>query len=82
MVDIVSIWWPFSAGVLVLLSPCGYALIPGYISYHLGSEVSVSRALQGGIISTIGLVAVFSILGFSFRSILRSRHFEMRLKGT
>lgn len=63
MVDIVSIWWPFSAGVLVLLSPCGYALIPGYISYHLGSEVSVSRALQGGIISTIGLVTVFSILG-------------------
>ena len=63
MVDIVSIMYPFTAGVLVLLSPCGYALIPGYISYHLGSEVSVSRALQGGLISTIGLVAVFSILG-------------------
>ncbi len=63
MVDIVSIMYPFTAGVLVLLSPCGYALIPGYISYHLGSEVSFSRALQGGIISTVGLVAVFSVLG-------------------
>jgi|TARA_Y100000031_G_scaffold118024_1_gene131121 cytochrome c biogenesis protein CcdA len=63
MVDIVSIMYPFTAGIFVLLSPCGYALIPGYISYHLGSEVSFSRALQGGVISTMGLVTVFSILG-------------------
>ena len=65
MVDIVSIMYPFTAGIFVLLSPCGYALIPGYISYHLGSDVSFSRALQGGIISTVGLVAVFSILGIA-----------------
>jgi len=65
MVDIVSIMYPFTAGVFVLLSPCGYGLIPGYISYHLGSEVSFSRALQGGVISTVGLVAVFSVLGLA-----------------
>jgi len=64
LVDLVSIIWPFTAGVFVLLSPCGYALIPGYISYHLGAEVTFSRAIKGGIISTIGLIAVFSILGF------------------
>jgi cytochrome c biogenesis protein CcdA len=65
MVDIVSIMYPFTAGVFVLLSPCGYALIPGYISYHLGAEVSFIRALQGGVVSTLGLVAVFSILGIA-----------------
>ncbi len=65
MGDIVSIIYPFTAGVFVLLSPCGYALIPGYISYHLGAEVSFIRALQGGVVSTLGLVAVFSILGIA-----------------
>ncbi|MFC1754786.1 cytochrome c biogenesis CcdA family protein [Thermoproteota archaeon] len=64
MFDVVSIIWPFTAGIFVLLSPCGYALIPGYISYHLGAEVTFSRALKGGVMSTIGLITVFSILGF------------------
>lgn len=63
MFDVVSIIWSFTAGVFVLLSPCGYALIPGYISYHLGAEVTFSRALKGGAVSTIGLITVFSILG-------------------
>lgn len=61
--DVVSLLYPFTAGVFVLLSPCGYALIPGYISYYLGSEITVPRALKGGIVSTLGLITIFSIIG-------------------
>jgi cytochrome c-type biogenesis protein len=62
-VDLVSITYPFTAGIFVLLSPCGYALIPGYISYYLGSDLSVQRALKGGLISTLGLVSVYGFIG-------------------
>jgi cytochrome c-type biogenesis protein len=63
VLDIVSLFYPFTAGVFVLLSPCGYALIPGYISYYLGSEITVSRALKGGVASTLGLITIYSIIG-------------------
>jgi cytochrome c-type biogenesis protein len=61
--DIVSLAYPFVMGVFVMLSPCGYALIPGYISYYLGSELTVSRALKGGVVSTIGLITVYAAIG-------------------
>lgn len=63
MADLVSLVYPFTAGVFVLFSPCGYALIPGYVSYYLGSEVTVPRALKGGIASTLGLVSIFAAIG-------------------
>lgn len=63
--DIVSLAYPFVMGVFVMLSPCGYALIPGYITYYLGSEITVSRALKGGIVSTIGLITVYAAVGAS-----------------
>jgi cytochrome c biogenesis protein CcdA/cytochrome oxidase Cu insertion factor (SCO1/SenC/PrrC family) len=53
----------FSAGVLALLSPCGFPMLPGYISYYIGSEVSVERAVFGGVVCALGLVAVFSVIG-------------------
>jgi cytochrome c-type biogenesis protein len=63
MADFVSLVYPFTAGVFVLFSPCGYALLPGYISYYLGSEVTIPRALRGGAASTAGLIAIFSFIG-------------------
>ncbi len=64
-VDFVSLTYPFIAGVFVLLSPCGYALLPGYISYNLGSKITVSKALKAGVVSTVGLVSVFSVIGLA-----------------
>ncbi len=47
-VDTAGIAFAFTAGLLSLFSPCGYALIPGYISYYLGSDFSVVKAVTGG----------------------------------
>jgi cytochrome c-type biogenesis protein len=61
------------SGVLVLLSPCSYPLLPGYVVYYLGSKVSGGRAIQGGLACGMGLVTVFSTLGlatYSFGSAL------------
>lgn len=53
----------FTAGVFSIFSPCGYALLPGYMSFYLGSRSSVPRAVSGGIACTLGLMTVFSIIG-------------------
>jgi cytochrome c biogenesis protein CcdA/PKD repeat protein len=53
----------FTSGALALLSPCGFPLLPGYISYYLGRRSSVERAVSGGVACTLGLVSVFSIIG-------------------
>jgi len=62
--DLAGLIFAFTAGMLSLLSPCGYALLPGYISYHLGSELPVRKAILGGLLSLAGLATVFSCIGF------------------
>lgn len=53
------------AGAAALLSPCGYPMLPGYISYYVGTKAPVEKAIRGGIACTLGLLAVFSIIGFA-----------------
>ena len=53
----------FMAGIFSLISPCGYILLPGYISYYLGSKLSFGKAVSGGLACTAGLITVFSIMG-------------------
>ena len=66
MVDIITVFIsPFILGLFVLLSPCGYALIPGYIAYNLGSDITVSRALKGAVTATLGLISIFSLIGIA-----------------
>jgi len=61
--DTAGIAFAFTAGLLSLFSPCGYALIPGYISYYLGSDFSVVRAVTGGLVCTLGLMSFYSVMG-------------------
>ncbi len=61
--DLPGLAFALTAGVLTVFSPCGYALLPGYVSYYLGSRLSLARAVYGGIASTLGLVTVFSVIG-------------------
>jgi len=62
-VDIPGIAFALTTGVFTIFSPCGYALLPGYVSYYLGSSISRARALYGGLSCTLGLVTVFSAVG-------------------
>ena len=53
----------FSAGVFSLFSPCGYALLPGYVSYYLGAKFRVAKALTGSLVCTLGFITVFVAIG-------------------
>ncbi len=61
--------WAFTAGAVATLNPCGFALMPAYISYLLGqgdgSPVprQVARSGFAGLNMTAGVMAVFLIAG-------------------
>jgi len=41
--DTVLIGFAFSAGAVAFLNPCGFAMIPTYISYFVESDYSSSQ---------------------------------------
>jgi cytochrome c biogenesis protein CcdA len=59
----------FSAGLVAAFNPCGFAMLPAYLSYFLGVDdapdagVGVARALRVGLLVTGGFVAVFGAVG-------------------
>lgn len=53
----------FSAGVFSIFSPCSFPLLPGYIAYMAGSEVSLKRSVTIGVVCTLGFMTVFITLG-------------------
>jgi len=69
----------FSAGVAAFFNPCGFALLPAYVSYYLGkddpSKASwLSRAWRGinlGALVSAGFFTVFGLMGLIFSFIGR-----------
>lgn len=67
------IFWAFGAGMLATVNPCGFALLPAYVAYFLGTEeetfqaqnraARLGRAVLLGLLVTAGFIAVFSIVG-------------------
>jgi len=62
----------FSAGLVATVNPCGFAMLPAYLSFFLGLEggagdedrrTGVARALAVGTAVTLGFVAVFTVIG-------------------
>ena len=60
----------FSAGMIATVNPCGFAMLPAYLSYFLGLENSaqsawrnVARALTVGAVLTLGFITVFGVFG-------------------
>lgn len=59
------------AGALATLNPCGFAVLPAFLSYYVGADDdhlprASSRGLQGilvGLTVSAGFLAVFSVLG-------------------
>jgi cytochrome c-type biogenesis protein len=66
--------WAFGAGLLASVNPCGFALLPSYVAFFLGTEnvafqektpiARVARAVLLGLLVTAGFVVVFSVAGF------------------
>ena len=71
----------FSAGMVATVNPCGFALLPAYLSYFLGlnddpesgdgisGQNPVVRALAVSSAVTAGFLVVFGVIGFAWTSI-------------
>ncbi|MFQ5408963.1 MAG: cytochrome c biogenesis CcdA family protein [Anaerolineales bacterium] len=65
--------WAFSAGMLATINPCGWAMLPSYVAYYLGSKDEgyaqrslasrVGEGLIQGLLITAGFLLVFSVVG-------------------
>ena len=63
--------YTFSLGLVAAFNPCGFAMLPVYVSFFLGKDsesedntaVNVLRALRVGSALTLGFVAVFGAFG-------------------
>lgn len=62
--------YAFTAGMIAAVNPCGFALLPAYLSYFLGLEdadddarATVPRAVGVGLVVTAGFVLVFGAMG-------------------
>ena len=71
--------FPFGLGVVAAFNPCGFAMLPAYLSYFLGLEdddedvnrlATIVRGLVVGLVLTAGFVVVFGGLGILFETIL------------
>lgn len=63
--------YAFSAGMVATINPCGFAMLPAYISFYLATEnerplgevARLWRALLVGTMVTTGFVVLFSLAG-------------------
>lgn len=71
----------FSAGLVATVNPCGFAMLPAYLSYFLGLEgsggdrdarASVGRALGVGSVVSAGFLVVFAVAGTLVTAGIRS----------
>ena len=71
--SLLPLGYAFGAGMVASVNPCGFMLLPSYISYQLGAEdpgfdelsvaSRVARALLLAVLATAGFLAVFAIVG-------------------
>ena len=62
----------FGAGMVALINPCGFALLPAYLGMFLGQKdeekgmiASLNRAQGVGLALTLGIMLVFGIVGLA-----------------
>jgi cytochrome c biogenesis protein CcdA len=76
-----SLAYAFGVGMVATFNPCGFAMLPAYLSYFLGLEDSVDpdgrdvqaavlRALAVGATLTAGFLVVFGLLGLALEPVL------------
>ena len=68
--SLLPVGYAFAAGMVAAANPCGFAMLPAYIAYHLGladeSRSAVSRTTRGvgmSLVATLGFVVLFGAAG-------------------
>lgn len=72
--------FPFTLGLVAAFNPCGFAMLPVYVSFFLGKNSddetstarNILRALKVGGALTLGFIAVFGAFGILTSSLLSS----------
>ncbi len=71
--------FPFTLGIVAAFNPCGFAMLPAYLSYFMGLEggdeetpklTNIVRAIMVGLVLTAGFVVVFGTFGVLFQASL------------
>ncbi|MBW3547956.1 MAG: cytochrome c biogenesis CcdA family protein [Actinobacteria bacterium] len=78
MID-VPLAYAFTAGLVATVNPCGFPMLPAYLSYFMGSDDAdadprgrVPRALGAAGAVSLGFLAVFSVVGIPINAGLSS----------
>lgn len=66
----------FTAGMFAVLNPCGFAMLPAYLSFFLGnddtatdSSSAIRRALSVSLAVCAGFAALFAVIGYFVRAV-------------
>lgn len=70
---LLPIGYAFAAGMVASVNPCGFFMLPSYVSYQLGAGEGSSgdggvpgrlaKALALGAVATLGFVLIFAVIG-------------------
>lgn len=71
MINATALGLAFTAGLVATVNPCGFAMLPAYISYFMGVDgdaelsrpAALSRGLAVGGVVSLGFLAVFGLAG-------------------
>ncbi|MEM8924552.1 MAG: cytochrome c biogenesis CcdA family protein [Actinomycetota bacterium] len=71
----------FALGIVALINPCGFALLPAYLGYFLGTNegdagesriLALNRAQVVGLSMSAGFMAVFGLMGLVLAGVMSS----------
>lgn len=78
MIDLGLLAFPFAAGLIAAFNPCGFAMLPTYLTYFLGLDndkknpplVSLAQGLKAAGSLSLGFITVFGTFGLLFELLL------------
>ena len=80
----VDLAFPLAAGLIAAFNPCGFAMLPAYLSYFLGLESDNNDEREAGILKglkvsltlSLGFVFVFAVIGILTNTIISEASIE------
>src|SRR3989449_3387884 len=73
LATLIPLGWAFAAGMVASVNPCGFFMLPAYLSYQLGAHDAsleqsswlgrTARALGLGVVATSGFLLILAAVG-------------------